>query len=466
MMSTRSGSSSSMNDDLISIAPMMEWTTFQFRYLVRLLSKRAKLYTEMVVDSTLNYSPRKMDFTLFDEVEHPVVFQLGGSNPSSLAQAAKYVASRGFDEINLNCGCPSPRVSGKGKFGAALMFTPELVRDCVSAIRSAAGIPVTVKCRLGADDMDSYEEFKNFIAVVSGSGACSHFIIHARKCFLNGLDPKKNRTVPPLKYHWVQQIAVEFPELRFSINGGINSLQEAADLLSLRRPAGSVIASLGADLESVKEKRSSEVPESAQIIPEEEEQEQVEDGTSFSECGCSDFTSGPAAARDSSKDDAEASEDQPPVSAFQYDLAPGVVRLPGCNPATYGDASGGLLSGVMIGRAAYNNPWILSDVDRSIYGEANPGYSRREIIHKYVDHMEATIEKANADYQDRQLPGCFRPTEFAKPLYFLFVGERGGARFRSTLSICVAEKKMGFRESLDLAMQHLSDDVLDAKPPE
>lgn len=222
--------------DLLSVAPMMEITDRHFRYFWRLLSKRSVLWTEMVVDSALLFSDKTDGFLRFNEEEHPIVCQLGGSEPATLARAAAMVKAAGYDGINLNCGCPSPRVAGRGLFGAALMFEPELVRDCVAAMREATGdsIPISIKCRLGADGMDSYEAFARFIAIVSSGGA-QHFVVHARKCLLRGLSPKDNRTVPPLRYHWVQRAALEFPHLRIGINGGVATLTDAATLLLLQR---------------------------------------------------------------------------------------------------------------------------------------------------------------------------------------------------------------------------------------
>ena len=179
---------------------MMEWTTTHYRVFMRLLSRRTRLYTEMYVANTLLHSPHAAAFLRFSATEHPIALQLGGSDPDALARAARMGEDAGYDEVNLNCGCPSPRVAGKGAFGAALMFSPELVRDCCAAMSRAVSIPVTVKCRLGADGMNSYEEFASFVATVaSGGSGVTHFIVHARHCILKGLDPKANRTIPPLR---------------------------------------------------------------------------------------------------------------------------------------------------------------------------------------------------------------------------------------------------------------------------
>jgi len=200
--------------DLISVAPMMAWTTRAYRYLARSVSRKVRLYTEMYVADTIHFANERQvqDMLEFDEIQRPLALQLGGSDPVRMRQAMKRALPFQYDEYNLNCGCPSDRVAGKGCFGAALMLRPELVRDVVNVMVEEArnwsaqtGKPVpdiTVKCRLGADDMDTYEEFSNFIRVVAETGV-RHFIVHARKCWLRGLDPKANRNVPPLRYSWV-----------------------------------------------------------------------------------------------------------------------------------------------------------------------------------------------------------------------------------------------------------------------
>ena len=219
---------------------MMDWTDRHFRYLARLLTARTVLYTEMVVDATLLHSARASGYLRHSAVERPLVAQLGGSDPVSLAAAAAAVlAAGGFDGINLNCGCPSPRVAGRGCFGAALMLEPARVAAAVDSMAAAAGpaLPISVKCRLGVDGMDSYAAFAAFLATVSASGACTRFIVHARRCLTRGLSPKDNRTVPPLRYHWVQRAALEFPHLSIGINGGVEGLPAAAALLLLRPAA-------------------------------------------------------------------------------------------------------------------------------------------------------------------------------------------------------------------------------------
>jgi len=210
----------------ISVAPMMECTDRHYRFLARLISKHVRLYTEMVTAPAIVHG-KKEHLLGFSPEEHPVALQLGGSGPAELERCAALGAERGYDEINLNCGCPSDRVQS-GKFGACLMAEPELVRDCVKAMIRGAGphVPVTVKHRIGIDDKDSYEELKRFVATVA-DGGCTLFAVHARKAWLKGLSPKQNREKPPLNYETVRRLKRDFPELQFVLNGGILSLDQA-----------------------------------------------------------------------------------------------------------------------------------------------------------------------------------------------------------------------------------------------
>ncbi len=209
----------------LSVAPMMDWTDRHCRYFHRLLSAETLLYTEMVTAPALvrggalhllDYSPE----------EHPVALQLGGSDPEELAQAARLGAEAGYDEINLNCGCPSDRVQS-GTFGAVLMKDPARVADCVTAMREAVNVDVTVKCRIGVDDQEPEDVLPAFLEHISAAG-CQRVTIHARKAWLQGLSPKENRDIPPLDYDLVHRMKVEFSDLHISINGGINTLDEAA----------------------------------------------------------------------------------------------------------------------------------------------------------------------------------------------------------------------------------------------
>ena len=213
----------------LSIAPMMDWTDRHCRYFHRLLSPHAVLYTEMVTTGAIIHGDQDRHLA-FNKEEHPVVLQLGGSDPQDLATAAKIAHEKyGYDEINLNCGCPSDRVQ-RGKFGACLMNEPDLVAACVEAMVKAVPIPVTVKCRIGVDDSDDYNFLNEFITRVKQVG-CNSFILHARKAWLNGLSPKENREIPPLRYDLVEQLKAEHNELLIMLNGGINNLDQVSEFM-------------------------------------------------------------------------------------------------------------------------------------------------------------------------------------------------------------------------------------------
>ncbi|CAI5483351.1 unnamed protein product [Closterium sp. Yama58-4] len=220
----------------LSVAPMMDWTDCHYRQLARLMSAHTWLYTEMVVDNTLLHQQPDLDrFLLSPAAQRPLVLQLGGSDPPSLAEATRLALPYAYDEINLNCGCPSPAVSGHGCFGARLMLSPKVVGAICAAmgeVAGPAGVPVTVKCRIGVDDCDSYEQLREFISTVSSLSPVRHFIIHARKALLKGLSPAQNRTVPPLKYEYVFALLRDFPSLSFTLNGGVTSLEQASGLLA------------------------------------------------------------------------------------------------------------------------------------------------------------------------------------------------------------------------------------------
>lgn len=356
----------------VSIAPMMDWTDRHFRYLCRLLTRKTTLYTEMIVDRTIMNQQDRFDFYLgHSMIEHPLVLQLGGNNPDHLREAVRLAETfndgKGFSEYNLNVGCPSQKVSVKGCFGARLMLDAELVRDIMIAmIEEANGKPVTVKCRIGVDEFDSYDFVQDFISTVSTSGV-THFIIHARKCLLNGLSAHYNRTVPPLKYDIVHQLAHDFPHLRFSINGGIKTLDHAEELLA----------------------RS------------------------------------------------HAHSQEP------------------------------LLEGVMIGRAAYHNPWMLRHVDERVYNVPNPNFSRREIIEQYLDYAE----ELQARYGNYKGQGQYGITSsvLIKPLLALFHGEKGQKAYKrsiaESLAACKTPETRNIRTIVHQALANsISGSILDQKP--
>lgn len=212
----------------LSVAPMMDWTDRHCRYFHRLMSRNTMLYTEMVTSAAVIHGPKKRLLD-FDRAEHPIALQLGGSDPKELAQAVKIVQDWGYDEINLNAGCPSDRVQS-GAFGAILMKNPPLVAQCLSAMRSESDVPITLKCRIGIDDQNAHETLPFFLDHVAKSGV-RHVIIHARNAWLQGLSPKENRDIPPLDYGVVLKAKKLFPELFFTINGGVTTLQQAQKLL-------------------------------------------------------------------------------------------------------------------------------------------------------------------------------------------------------------------------------------------
>ncbi|UMO86815.1 tRNA dihydrouridine(20/20a) synthase DusA [Pectobacterium sp. PL64] len=207
-----------------SIAPMLDWTDRHCRYFLRQLTGQTLLYTEMVTTGAILHG--KGDYLAYSEEEHPLALQLGGSDPQALAQCAKLAEQRGYDEVNLNVGCPSDRVQN-GRFGACLMGEAALVADCIKAMKDSTSIPITVKTRIGIDDQDSYEFLCDFIQTVAERGECDTFIVHARKAWLSGLSPKENREIPPLDYPRVYQLKRDFPALIIAINGGVKTLEEA-----------------------------------------------------------------------------------------------------------------------------------------------------------------------------------------------------------------------------------------------
>ncbi|MCP4126191.1 MAG: tRNA dihydrouridine(20/20a) synthase DusA [Gammaproteobacteria bacterium] len=212
----------------LSIAPMLDWTDRYYRYFARLITRHTLLYTEMVTTGALIHGDRQR-FLEFDPSEHPIALQLAGSDPAALAQCSRMAEDQGYDEVNLNVGCPSDRVQS-GRFGACLMLDPGLVAECITAMQTSVSIPVTVKHRIGIDQDDSYKTLHRFVTTVSATG-CNTFIVHARNAWLQGLSPKENRDIPPLRYEIVQRLKRELPQLEIIINGGIKSLDAAEQQL-------------------------------------------------------------------------------------------------------------------------------------------------------------------------------------------------------------------------------------------
>jgi tRNA-dihydrouridine synthase A len=212
----------------VSVAPMMDWTDRHCRYFLRLVAPRVRLYTEMITTAALIHGDRER-LLGFDAAEHPLTLQLGGSEPDELAVCARWAEQRGYDEVNLNVGCPSDRVQS-GRFGACLMLEPERVAACVDAMRQAVSIPVSVKCRTGVDERDSYADLAGFVERLVDVGL-EQLVVHARKAWLQGLSPKQNREVPPLHYERVYRLKRDFPQLTVHINGGITTVEEVAEQL-------------------------------------------------------------------------------------------------------------------------------------------------------------------------------------------------------------------------------------------
>ena len=214
----------------LSVAPMMDWTDRHFRVLVRQITKKSLLYTEMIVAQALHYSKNRNKLLDFDEIEHPISLQLGGDNPSLLTEAAQMAEEWGYDEINLNIGCPSSKVKS-GNFGACLMGDPQKVANCIEAIKKSCNLPLTVKHRLGIDDLDNDIYLTKFVDILSNAGA-DRFIVHARKALLNDLNPKENRTIPPLQYERVQKLKEKRPQLIIELNGGLNTINDCLETLN------------------------------------------------------------------------------------------------------------------------------------------------------------------------------------------------------------------------------------------
>ena len=219
------------NQHKISIAPMMDCTDRHFRMIMRQISSHALLYTEMIVAQSLIFSNKREKFLDFNKEEHPISIQFGGDNPIFLSEVAKMAEDWGYDEINFNVGCPSSKVSS-GNFGASLMNYPEQVGICIEALKSNCKLPVTIKHRIGVDNNDSFANLNNFVRKISNSGA-DRFIVHARKAFLKGLNPKENRTIPPLRHDLVEQLKKNNPSLLIEINGGFNDINQCKEALSI-----------------------------------------------------------------------------------------------------------------------------------------------------------------------------------------------------------------------------------------
>ncbi len=293
-----------------SIAPMMDWTDRHYRYFARLLTKHTLLYTEMVTCGAIIHGDRSRHLD-FSTEEHPIALQLGGSSPAELEACSRLAADWGYDEINLNVGCPSDRVQNN-MIGACLMGHPTLVKDCLTAMQTACDLPVTIKHRIGIDDLDSEQHLIDFVGIVKESG-CKTFIVHARKAILDGLSPKENREIPPLIYDRVYRLKHLFPDLEILINGGIKTLAEV-----------------------------------------------------------------------------------------QHHLQH--------------------IDGVMVGREAYHNPYLLSEIDALLFADASPVLSRHEAVRRMVPYI------------DQQLAAGQRLSYITRHMLGIFHARPGGKQFRRYLS--------------------------------
>ena len=313
-------------DHKFCVAPMMQYTDMHDRYLLRLISKNIFLYTEMIATGSLIHG-KCFNQLLFNKEEHPVGIQLGGSNVNDLIECSKRSEQEGYDEINLNVGCPSDRVQ-KGKFGACLMLEPELVSECLFNMQKAVKIPVSIKCRLGIDDNESYDFLYNFISIVKES-EINTFIIHARNGILKGLSPRQNRNVPPLKYDYVYKLKNDFPDLEIIINGGIKNIDDSRNHLMH-------------------------------------------------------------------------------------------------------------VDGVMIGRAAYDNPFILSDLDSIFYNEQSISKSKKQILNTYLEYVE------------RQIKNGHNLSRMMKHLFGLSRGDKNAKSFRIKILEIIKNNTLdGYKKDLE-----------------
>ncbi len=324
----------------VSVAPMMDWTDSRFRRFMRSITRRTPLYTEMITTHAILRGERHLQLK-YDAIEKPLVAQLGGDSPRDLAESARIVADYGYDEVNLNVGCPSERVQS-GSFGACLMAAPELVGECLGAMAQASGLPVSIKHRIGIDGRESYEDLARFVEIVARISGVRRFVVHARIAVLKGLSPRENRSVPPLRYADVHQLKRDFPQLRIEINGGFRDLASVQDQLNA-------------------------------------------------------------------------------------------------------------VDGVMIGRAAYETPWIFSDADPMFSGVRGPSEHRAAVLEALIEQLQE-LQSAGVP-----LRNCTRHT------LGLFNGEHGARHFRRTLTEN-RDDSIAPRTLLNEATRYLREAALYGKP--
>lgn len=436
----------------VQVAPMLGVTDRHFRRFFRGISRCAELWTEMQVDSALLHTDNLPHFLDFHLSERPLVCQLGGNNPQTMGQAAAVVARWGYDGINVNCGCPSNRVAGKGCFGAALMKDPENVAQIVSEIYRYVGtaIPISVKTRIGVDrDFDSYAHLKRFIDVVSRQGHCDRFIIHARKAWLSGVNPKLNRSIPPLKYHRVYQLTRDFPSLNFTLNGGVSSVEDIQQLLRCHwRPP------MSASSHSAEQKNSRDLqstvangdPQLTSLVDggccgkvRSDQQELAPPSsaspTSTGACVTSSANESMRKTKQSKSNQTTTQSFADDAPDFTYDDI--VTMMANLEALVKQDAALCVLQGVMVGRVAMNHPCLFSCVDSTFYNVYDPPTARtpRTILTHYLDYLDTLYpEPLTVTCPDRSV------FPLVKPILGIFSGRPGSRFFRFHLDEAIRKE--------------------------
>eukprot|EP01032_Pedospumella_encystans_P010361 gene10361-12115_t len=413
----------------ISIAPMIGWTDRHYRYMFRHITRRATLYTEMVMDTTIVHNPNKLEhFIGYDrDLEPPLVIQLGGYKPETLAKAVEYCESYGgFDEINLNCGCPSNKAKRCG-FGAELMLEPELVRQIVSEMkRRTTSAEVTVKCRIGLNVRDTWGDLVKFV-LASKEGGVNKMIIHARICVLNGLSPAQNRNVPPLRYDIVSRLVEAFPDMKFVLNGGVRFYEEADNLLGFNATTREYkTGSLPTDCVATAVRTWEDVERAWDLTEKLSlpyQHASAQSGDDLPECEEDGHST--CGFEETEEIDNEEEEDETFKSSTSADAA----GSGGDHHAVMWDLSSPV-HGVMIGREAYNNPWAWANLDHHYHNVSNPGFSRREVLERYLTYAEAYLQSEG--------PRATIPY-LCKPLHNYFTGSAANKHYKRKLDALLKE---------------------------
>ena len=429
-------------DEKLSIAPMMEMTCPHWRNLVRGITKKTVLYTEMVVDDTVNYSvDGTLDFLIGKNVEvSPSVIQLGGHNPETMAKAAIKCQEYGggYDEINVNCGCPSTRVA-LHCFGAKLMFEPELVREIVYSMQRCVSVPISVKCRIGADDKDSYAELVDFVRAASAGGT-RKIILHSRKCLLKGLTTKQNRDIPPLKYEVVHNLVRDFPELTFILNGGIQSFQSATSHLDT---AGWNYERTN-NVWSILTKPKTGCCDLATVLWKDIVMDMGEPDLVDTDNNIFSF---PTVASSSGSVHVEGDNADTTVQTTTNTNSNNAGNTSDSNLHSPTKHFGSVLlppvHGIMIGRAAFSNPFLLATADSTFYGCHDPCLTRRQVLYQYLDYCDwvqsddgpkkkSTSTPVNAAYNSKML--SVTTSSLLRPVQNFMTGLKGNSVYRRSLN--------------------------------